>query len=518
MASIEIRIPQLGEGLQEARLVRFLKEPGQPVRRDEPIYEMETDKAVMEIEAPTEGVLGSWSANVDDVLPIGAVIGRIETDGMPAPSAAGGAPDAAAISDSPAARPSLTDIRIPQLGEGLQEARIVRFLKMPGDSVERDEPIYEMETDKAVMEIEAPAAGILEEWTAKADDVLPIGARIGGIRTETAVDIAGGGTLLVSDAPISQAPAPEAPESSRSRLEAQPVEEAGEGSTGPLRNRDVSPRTRAYAYQKGMTEGQLLSLSRSAAGRLTQADIDRFLAQGAPATAASKPKSADADYRESPLPARQKTLNFRLQRSAQTVVPATMEMAMDWSRIEAERARLKQERGDRAPSQFVMFAWCVTQAAKDHPRFLSALANETTVRQYENLHLGIAVARENDELLMARVVNASARTFDEFVAASQDAIRRARDGEDQTAEAMQLSLTSMAGVGVTLGIPVVVAPSVGTLFIGAPIDEAYPLPGGGIAFRRTAKMVLTFDHRIVNGVGAARFLSDVRKRVEEINL
>src|SRR5947199_10877191 len=81
MPIVAIKIPQLGEGLQEARLIRFLKKPGESVAQDEPIYEMETDKAVMEIESPTAGVLAAWEAKEDDVLPIGAIIGRINSDG-----------------------------------------------------------------------------------------------------------------------------------------------------------------------------------------------------------------------------------------------------------------------------------------------------------------------------------------------------------------------------------------------------------------------------------------------------
>src|SRR5205814_8188801 len=90
MPVVEIRIPQLGEGLQEARIVRFLKQPGDSVARDEPIYEMETDKAVMEIESPTAGVLASWEAKEDDVLPIGAVIGKISSDGTAQETGDGG--------------------------------------------------------------------------------------------------------------------------------------------------------------------------------------------------------------------------------------------------------------------------------------------------------------------------------------------------------------------------------------------------------------------------------------------
>ena len=96
------------------------------------------------------------------------------------------------------------------------------------------------------------------------------------------------------------------------------------------------------------------------------------------------------------------------------------------------------------------------------------------------------------------------------------AIEKARQGTDQASDVMQISLTNMAGAGVRFGIPVLVAPSVATIFIGEPYDEAYPLAGGGIGFRRTASMVMTFDHRISNGIGAANFLADIRKRVDAL--
>src|SRR5438874_1803543 len=111
MAEVEIRIPQLGEGLQEARLIRFLKQPGESISQDEPIYEMETDKAVMEIESPTAGVLAAWDAKEDDVLPIGAVIGRINADGAALAEAAPKTVDRAAEADgSHASLPSLPSL------------------------------------------------------------------------------------------------------------------------------------------------------------------------------------------------------------------------------------------------------------------------------------------------------------------------------------------------------------------------------------------------------------------------
>lgn len=385
------------------------------------------------------------------------------------------------------------EIRIPQLGEGLHEARIVRFLKQPGESVTRDEPIYEMETDKAVMEIESPSAGILESWSANEDDVLPIGTVVGRLATE--------------------------------------VEAEHDRQRGLLGNAHVPPRTRAYAREKGVPEEVLAQLASHADGKLMPQAVDAYL-QGLrdagispplPDSAAAKKTGLRQDASEFvdvELPQRQRTLNYRLQRSAQVVIPATLEMTLDWSGVETARAQIKAlpyEEMHRSATQFLLFAWCVAQAAKEHPAFRSALVSDTTVREYAHLHLGIAVARPGDELLMARLPDADTLSLDEFARTAHEAIERARNGEDQSSDAMQISLTNMAGEGVRLGIPVVAAPAVGTLFIGAPYDQAYANADGGVGFRRQANMVFTFDHRIANGIGAARFLGDIRARVDDIS-
>jgi pyruvate/2-oxoglutarate dehydrogenase complex dihydrolipoamide acyltransferase (E2) component len=403
---------------------------------------------------------------------------------------------------------SSIEIRIPQLGEGLQEARLVSFLKQPGDPVAQDEPIYEMETDKAVMEIESPAAGVLEEWTARIDDVVPIGAVVGSIAVEDA------GTRGRGDTERGRGG-----EGARGQ-ENTPTPNA-QRPTPDLRNAAIPPRTRAYAKEKGLSEGELMRLAQEAGGRLLPEAIDRYLAgnAGSQSEESSTPYTLHPtpSFTDVPLPPRQRTLVYRLQRSAQEVIPATMWMPVGWEAVEAVRAQFKRSAArdnGSLPSQFLLFAWCVTQAAKDHPRFRAALVSDTALRQYDHLHLGIAVARPDDELIMARVPGADALPFETFISAAKAAIRRARDGEDQSSDAMQLSVTNMAAARVRMGLPVVVAPAASTLFVGEVYEEAYPLPDGGCGFHRVANMVLTFDHRIVNGVGAARFLADIRRRVE----
>jgi len=419
------------------------------------------------------------------------------------------------------------EIRIPQLGEGLQEARIVRFLKQPGDSVQRDEPIYEMETDKAVMEIESPAAGVLGAWDAQEDQVLPIGAVIGRIDSggASAAPLASPNSeqeavtqAFSDDHTVATAPAPVDPPVTKrpqdgAQAESRPLPER-------LRTQFVAPRTKAYAREKGISDEDLARLAQTSEGRLLPESIDRFLAGGkdlrsVPAASAAPSGKARPGYQDVALPPRQRTLVYRLQRATTETIPASMEMRVGWSAVETVRTQSKQAGGVQAEAtQFLLFAWCVAKAARTFPQFRSTLLNADTLRVYDHINLGIAVALPEDELVMARVDNADALTFPEFISAAQAGIKRARDGQDQTTDTMQFSLTNMAGAGVRVGIPIIAAPAVATLFVGEVYDDAYPLSGGGIGFRRVANMVLSFDHRIANGIGAARFLSEIRDRVE----
>jgi len=390
------------------------------------------------------------------------------------------------------------EIRIPQLGEGLQEARLLRFLKQPGESVSQDEPIYEMETDKAVVEIESPTAGVLSAWDAKEDDVLPIGAVIGRISSDGP-----DGATAVTTEPQTVGREPE-----RVATSAAPVTSLG------IRTGQVPPRTRAYAAQMGLSDDELSRLAEHSGGKLMPESIDKYLAERTDKSAVMPETTGKpGTFRDVTLGQKQRTLVYRLQRGTQDIVPATMQVQVDWAPVEAVREALREK---SSPSQFLLFAWCVAQASRNHPRFRSSILNDSTIREYDHLNLGIAVARPDDELLLARIDAADTLGFEQFMSAARAAIEKARQGTDQAAESMQLSLTNMASAGVRMGIPVFAAPAVGTIFVGETYDEARPLPGGGIGFRRVANMVLSFDHRIANGIGAAHFLAEIRTRIENL--
>lgn len=505
MAQESLRIPQIGEGLQEARVVAFLKQPGDTVRRDEPIYQMETDKAVMDVESPVAGTLVRWLANVDDVLPIGAEVGLIEsTEAIAAPSHA---PAAAAPAAQPASGPSEVSLRIPQIGEGLQEARLVAKLKQVGDTIRRDEAIYQMETDKAVMDVECPYSGTVVRWLAEVDDVLPIGAEVLVLSTE---DAAGEAPAAHGHAPASAAPAAPA---------TVPAASTGE------RRRDIPPRTRAHAKKLGLTDAQLESIP-AAGSKLMPEDVDAFLAGGssAPAPAAPQPAAAkegpgtDAKgrtYNERAFGGKQRVLSSRLVRGNQMVVPGMMSVVAHWGAIESLRQSYKDQGGDFQPSTFTLFAFAVAKAAADHPIVRSTLVGES-VRTYNHIQLGIAVALPGDELVVAVVPNADSLDWRTFAQTTREKIELARNGTDQADESVTLSITNMSGHGIREAMAVVVPPGVATIFLGEPYN-GLAQDTTELKLQRQANIGITLDHRLINGVGGAEFLNAIKRNVENIH-
>lgn len=379
---------------------------------------------------------------------------------------------------------AIVSIQIPQLGEGLQEARVVSFLKKPGDTIKRDEPIYQMETDKAVMDVESPYSGTLVEWLAAEDDLLAIGADIARIESEDEQQVT----------------------SSHGAPKIEEVVETAAASGG-VRGANIPPRTRAYAKEKGISDAVLAELAEAAGGKLMPADIDTHLG------GASAP--ANGAFVDSAVPSKQRLLSSRMVRGNAIVVPGTEIVVVDWTQIETLRAEIKASGSDFQPSAFTMFAFAVTKALAQFPIYRSSLVNDTTLRTYNHVSLGIAVSLPGDELVLAVVEDADTLDWPAFAQRTREKIELARQGTDQANETVTLSLTNMQSFGLRDAVPVVVPPSVGTLFLG----EAY----NGLAqnttelkLQRCANLALTFDHRVANGVGAAQFLNAVKKNVEHI--
>ena len=406
-------------------------------------------------------------------------------------------------------------IKIPQLGEGLQEARLVEFLKKPGDRVERDECIFVMETDKAISEIEATDAGTLVEWTVDPDSVVPIGSEVGRL------DV--GDAVAASPASSHDHGSAEKPAvSSRSKPAATASESTAKTPPAPRPNVRIPPRTRKYLKDKGLLE--LADQIPTSGTKLMPADVDRYLTAGttSPATEAAaptkqKPKLAtSAIFVESEVPSAQQTLIYRMARGVQVVLPAVLETEIEWGNIAATRAKVKAAGG--GPTGFGMFLWCVTQAMRRHPMLRSSMSADSKVlRTYNHVNLGVAVSLNGDELKTAVVREADMLNQSGFFWKLSNSIAEAREGKDQIDASTTVSVSNIGVAGMRSGIPLVVTPAVATIAIGEvrtmPVatEESY-------TFKKVATLTMSFDHRLLNGVGAANFLNDVRDTAANFTL
>ena len=381
----------------------------------------------------------------------------------------------------------IISVRIPQLGEGLQEALLVEFLKQPGDQIKRDDPIYAMETDKATTDVESPYDGTLVEWTVEPGTVLEIGAEIGKMEVAEGVK-----EMPAGHGPADEPASPE-PAESGSVAAAKPAVRSGKVM--------IPPKTRKY-----LKEHNLLDVADQipcTGTKLMPADVDAYLA--------STGSASDAEFETVPLPMSQVTLNYRLARGTQVCIPVTVMCDMDWTNVAAERERVRDSGG---PSGFAMACWCVVQALKKHDKFRSVMASDgKNLKVFKNVSLGVAVALPGDEMVTAVVAKADEMNAEEFFSALKSQIELARDGKDQADEATTITVSNIGIAGMRIGIPAIVAPAVATLAIGE--THQHPIPkGDSFEFKTMVTATLSFDHRIANGVGAANFMNDVKEGIQ----
>ena len=236
-----------------------------------------------------------------------------------------------------------------------------------------------------------------------------------------------------------------------------------------------------------------------------QVPLSSSVTSSPPATAPS-PKTA-------PVP-RAPALSPAITRRLGDVIPANMQLDARWENLRLARETSKTRAPGITPS--LMIAWCVTRAMALHPAARRVIAHDGTIAEQTVFDLGVAVALEGDRLATAVVKHASQLDWPAFAAAYQQAVADTRAGKITEVQA-PLNLTSLGAFGVEIATPIVVPPAMGTLFVGT--THTRMMSAGGVVFPTdVVTLSLTFDHRVVNGSGAAVFLHTVRKQIEEFQL
>ncbi len=509
----EIRVPTLGESVTEATIARWLKKEGEAVSADEPLVELETDKVSVEVPAPAAGVLSEISAKEGDTVEVNALLGLIGADGAKAaakpakavsakaakaPSVAKEAPTKAA---APKAGASDIEIRVPEGGESVTEADVGEWFKKEGDAVALDEPIVSLETDKASLDVTAPAAGVLTRIAAKAGETVEVGALLAVISVGEGAAVAGSGAASAEKAKPAAAAAT------------------------PKSNAPLSPAPRRVIGEFGLDPAAIQGTGKD--GRITKGDA-LAARDGAPQPAppVAKTRTPEAPRAPRDLGAREErvkmtrlrqTIARRLKEAQETAAMLTTFNDVDMSAVMALRSHYKElfEKKHGVKLGFMsFFVKACVHALKEVPEVNAEIDGADII--YKN-HYDIGVAVGTDRGLVVPVVrDADLLSLAEIEAAINDFGKRARDNELKLEEMQGGTFTiSNGGVyGSLMSTPILNPPQSGVLGMHR-IEERPVVRGGQTVARPMMYLALSYDHRVVDGKGAVTFLVRVKENLED---
>ena len=578
-----VTLPELGESVTEGTVTRWLKQEGDTVEVDEPLLEISTDKVDTEVPSPVAGTVVKISAREDETVEVGGELAVIDdgTGGVPAAAPAQEAPaaeapaaepepepapQAAAPAPAPAAAPSGpasgTEVKLPELGESVTEGTVTRWLKQVGDSVEVDEPLLEISTDKVDTEVPSPVAGTVLEIRAGEDETVEVGgvlAVIGAAGSAPAAPAAPApapAPAAPAPAPAQQAPAPApappapaapAPAPAAAPApQAAPAPAAAASSDGAADGPYVTPLVRKLASEHGI---DLAALTGSGVGgRIRKQDVlaaaEAKQKAAAPAPAAAAPSAPAAAAAPAARPAAvspdiaalrgtvQKASRIRqitatkTRESLQIAAQLTQVQEVDVTKIAKLRQRAKgafKEREGVNLTFLPFFAKATVEALKQHPN-VNASYNEDTkeITYHGAVHLGIAVDTERG-LLSVVIHDAGELSLAGLAHRIADLAGRARSGQIKPDELSggTFSITNIGSVGALFDTPIIVQPQSGILGTGAVVKRPVVIADADgndtIAVRSMAYLPLTYDHRLVDGADAGRFLGTIKQRLEEGN-
>ncbi len=487
----EIRVPALGESVTEATIGKWLKQEGDAVSADEPVVELETDKVSVEAPAPTGGVLSEIIAKEGDTVEINALLGRIDENGGAAASTKKAAQPAAAKAPA-AAEGEEIEVRVPASGESVTEADVGEWLKQEGDAVAGDEPIVSLETDKAAMDVPAPAAGVLRKIAVKEGDTVKVGALL-------AVIAKGAGAAASASA---KAPA-KAPKKANGEAPS-----AAESADKPL-----SPAPRRVVAERGLDPASIEGTGKG--GRLTKGDV--LAARPSAPTMARAPRETGEREERVKMSRLRQTIARRLKEAQETAAMLTTFNDIDMTAVMELRAQYKElfERKHGIKLGFMsFFVKACVHALKEVPD-VNAEIDGTDIIYKNHYDIGVAVGTEKG-LVVPVLRDADLKSMADIELEIADLSRRARTG-DLKLEEMQGGTFTISNGGVygsLLSTPILNPPQSGVLGMHR-IEERPVARAGEVVVRPMMYLALSYDHRIVDGKGAVTFLVRVKENLED---
>ncbi|MEU1571023.1 2-oxoglutarate dehydrogenase, E2 component, dihydrolipoamide succinyltransferase [Streptomyces collinus] len=583
--AVSVTLPALGESVTEGTVTRWLKAEGERVEADEPLLEVSTDKVDTEIPSPAAGVLASIKVAEDETVEVGAELALID-DGSGAPAAAPApaaeqvaepAPEPAPAAPSteqaaPAPAPTAdaatgggsaegTDVVLPALGESVTEGTVTRWLKSVGDTVEADEPLLEVSTDKVDTEIPAPTSGTLLEIVVGEDETAEVGAKLAVIGEAGAAPAAAPAQEAPAapaqpeptpaPAPAQPAPAPQAPSAPAPQQQVTPAPEPAPAAPAPAPapaqapaapaaaqpaddGAYVTPLVRKLAAEHGVDLSSVKGTG--VGGRIRKQDV--VAAAEAAKTAAATPAPAAAApsagkkapvLEASPLrgqtvkmPRIRKVIGDNMVKALHEQAQLSSVVEVDVTRLMKLRARAKDAFASREGvklSPMPFFVKAAAQALKAHAP-INAKINEAegTITYFDTENVGIAV--DSEKGLMTPVIkNAGDLNLAGIAKATADLAGKVRANKITPDELSGATFTiSNTGSRGALFDTIIVPPGqVAILGIGATVKRPAVIEteeGTVIGVRDMTYLTLSYDHRLVDGADAARYLTAVKAILE----
>ena len=562
-------MPQLGESVTEGTVTRWLKNVGDSIKVDEAIVEVSTDKVDTEIPSPVAGVLLEIKAAQDAVIPVGGVMAIIGESGSVAPSAPvvsapvvqtpppapkpepviekpvvqtpAPTPVAQPVA-APAASGSTVNVLLPQLGESVTEGTITRWLKNVGDKVSIDEAIVEISTDKVDTEIPSPSAGVISEIRVAQDQVALVGAILAVISTSASAAV----SAPAPSAPVVSTPAPVAappvvaPQVVAPQIVNTPAPVVFNNSQTAANDSFATPIVRKLAKEQGVDLSQIKGTGVN--GRVRKDDVLNvaksnvaLTSQSPSPVATTQPQAVSTSApvaQESVLGRVEQTSRLRriiAERMVQSLhisAQLTSVIEVDVTKIASLRNKVKESfvaREGVKLSFLPFFAKVSIESLNEFPIVNATISEDASQITYSDaVHLAVAVDTPRG-LLVPVIRNAGDLTIAGLARKIQDVANRTRDNKVTPDELSggTFTLTNTGSRGSLFDTPIINQPQVAILGTGAVVKKPVVVKGEDgsdqIAIRQMVYLALTYDHRIVDGADAARFLSSMKLRLEEAN-
>ena len=578
----DVLMPQMGESIFEGTITKWLKKPGDKVQRDEPLFEISTDKVDAEIPAPAAGVLKEIKIPEGSTVQVNTVVGVIDAEGSavaPAPAAPPAKPARPAETGSvaqpngvstptppkPAAAPAHggggngggapsgpgVDVLMPQMGESIFEGTITKWLKKVGDKVQRDEPLFEISTDKVDAEIPAPSAGVLRDIKVKEGTTVQVNtvvAVIGGAGAPAAAPSAPASAATQTPrapqpVPVATAPSPRsAAPQPLARAAAEDVRSSplvrriarennvdlttvpGTGLGGRISKTDIL----SFVQQHGPGQaGGVATMARPTATAVAPPPARPAAASVVPAARPAAPPApalAELSGELVPMSAMRKKIAERMVESRRTSAHVHTIFKVDMTRIVKLREKMRrgwEERHGVKLTYMPFIAKALMHGIRTKPVVNASVVGDG-IQYHKNINIGIAVALEWG-LIVPVVKGAENLSFVGLQRNITDLGERARAKKlvPDEVQGGTITITNPGIYGPQFGTPIILQPQVAILGMGGIFKEPVVVTdedgNDSIAVRHIIRLVLGYDHRIIDGADADQFMVAVREYLENFN-